>query len=1396
MPPPSGIYPPTVSSASSLTPSRAHGASGARDDDRYALQLRIQQLEHELDCRRKTIAKLESDGLHHLRTLSDLKAEEDARRGQLQQQHKREVESDREKMRLLQAELNAEREKCSRLQQDKHRLDCDVMRLPAMESRVRELEQNLTSRSEELADQRRIKSDLEGKLLELQSSNAARVLEGKLGMMQTLLDERDQQLGEEQKRAHNLLSKMDDLKALLSESQTRITELERQKGEKDIFSEQRSKELERCQARVDCLEKETEVNLGRALELQHALDEKDVHHDTVLTDLRGELRSRARTISQLELEKQQLEDAADSLKKDISRAQADVERAEGESKRLQGELAAAITRVEQSDSLSAQDTVARRGLQEEVARLNSVIAERERELREAERMQFDVEGRLHSLEQDVRRKNALEEQVETLQISLDRREEDIKSELRLHAETKARLTELTEVAEQAQWCADQLRVAECDLAQMEEEVAKAEDRVAQAKANSEQLAGELEREAAKRVQVEARLGDVQDSNMQLQSRLAELESEALRSCSLEGQLDGLEAAIRQRQDEIEALTEQHNADIIRIRELEGYADEVAGYESRLNQAALERQRMQQLLDDADDQRRELEREAANATTQRRQREIELDTERSQCRELEDEVARLKQVELDHKLLQERVDELERECEEKNQSIDRARKTHEETEDTMRSAESRTARLTETVAELEGRLQLQAQLMDQRQVESGRQAVQLDELTKLKDKLLQDAEYRRTHVEQLEAAVERITSELTRSREDLSSSEQRNAELKRVVEDTEVRMEHAEERVRQVQATLEATKSRNSELEDRATELINQQHRLLMTDGKLSAMQSLVHEREEEAKRLSDTVAELKLRLAEADTERTAAVRLETKMKELRQQISRQASQLEELETECAERSSSLHEKEKALAARQNEIADLKSQLHEEHQRRVEMEANVHGLEIEIQQKGSLEGKVKGLEGLVADRTSELAAARDEAAALRQRVRVLERSQQTVSRLEDTVHELEAELEMKSHTIHRLQNDDSRRRDKMEEQRNGQLETDRMIATYHEEISRLRAANANLQTTLVEVQHENQARMRAMMSDASVSRDELSGNCAEVERLRARLLELEDGALQEQLRNAEDNCTRLSHTVADMEHEAGVQKVVVSGLQSEVEREKARVRELEDALQDTTGRLHCAQADARVNYDAAQSNEVGSRAQEQEINRLKYDLADARVQLDRLRSVESRNSQLETDVEHLAAELSMMRHQHEDAVSELRRRADDADAHARSSSSSIPRGSHTPHRADSISHERDMLRDQVSRLKQQLDTSNRDESERRRTYETTITSLTQKGQVADEAVDRLRELTKHVEDLRRENTRLRDENTSLTGEVMRQRSTAQRIMRQGSSAAPSLANISPQRRQYI
>ena len=392
-------------------PPRPSPATGARDD-RYALEVRIQHLELELDGRRKTIAKLESEGIQHLRTISDLRSEDDVRHAQQQYHHKREMEADRERVRILSAELASEREKTSQFESRSQQMGHDLIRVPILEARATELEANLKDSRLDAEEQKRQRSALEFKILEMQSTSQTRLLEGKIAMLSQMLEERVTDVVEEQKRTHSANMKIEDLKTVLADMQRRTSALEREKGEASVLLDQRNKEFERADERLRHMGLEAEDMLARLLAAEHHKEELVMQQETAINDVRNDMRGKVRQVSNLEIERAQLNDRVAEGVAALARDKLEFERLGREVSDAKEETSEARRRVEEWQSSSARDSVALKGLKEETDRLRRCIEDKRLEATDHEEQRSRLEQRTHELEQDVRRKGALEEQVD------------------------------------------------------------------------------------------------------------------------------------------------------------------------------------------------------------------------------------------------------------------------------------------------------------------------------------------------------------------------------------------------------------------------------------------------------------------------------------------------------------------------------------------------------------------------------------------------------------------------------------------------------------------------------------------------------------------------------------------------------------------------------------------------------------------------------------------------------------------------------------------------------------------------------------------------------------------------------------------------------------------------
>eukprot|EP00759_Apiculatamorpha_spiralis_P047680 PhF_6_TR43325/c1_g1_i1/m.66222 len=1339
--------------------------SGVRDD-RYALEVKIQQLEHELDGKKKAIAKLESEGIQHLRTISDMKAEEEARRAQQQYYHKKELETEREKIRMAQAELNVEKERVASMDARLSRMEHDALRLPIVEARANELDSVYRDKQAELEECKRARSALEFKILELQSTSQTRVLEGKLAMVQQLLEERSNEILEEQKKTNAANLKVEDLKAVMAELQKRTSVLERENGECVMLLEQRTKDMEKAEERLKAVRLEAEENLTKVLAIQHEKEELEIQHETSINDVRSEMRTKIRVVSQLEMDRATLTDR-------LAETQAQLQREKGESEKLtlqlfavKDEHAAACRRIEEWECTSARDNVALKGMKDESDRLRRTIDDLKREVREGEEAKGLVEQRAHLLEQEARRKGALEEQVRSLQMSLERQDQDLKNELLMHQDTKRRLAEALESTQKMTWCTERLKETETELESMQEHVDKVTAQSQQSEATIEELKREIDRELARHNKLEDDLRQEMDHRSELEARIVELEHDSMRKCALEGKCQGLEDMITQRQTEINELIESNNRLNLELRDAQYQVGTIEPLEERLKESTLERHRLQQCLDDTEDRRREMEREIATLTSRTRQRESELDDERNRYRELEEEMLRCKQIIAEKIIVEERFREATHNLQLRQEENDRMRNHIDELRTNLRNAETLAASQDENIRDLQAKLQSELEVVQQQMVEAGKQAISYEALDRERQRLVKEIEWRTQQSEMNQNLSRRMQDELSARISQVEKLEVREQSLNTVVEELNMRLDESENRGQTVKLQLASSQQRVTELENRLSDMLLEQHKRIQNDGKIAAMEKLLEQRESENNILQQTATELRLKMREVEAELMNAKQTELKLRELRQANARQASQLEVQETEIAQKVSVMLEKDKEGQRDREVIRELNVKIEEELMKRNSLELKIRDLEAENARKNALEGKVRGLETLIEERTKDLQQEREETLALRQKLKSMEKGYSSVSRLEDTLKELEAQLAIKSDTIQRLESEESRRRNMFDRQRQDQIEVERSVISSQDEISRLKIANTELQTTLMEYQKESQTRIRQLV-------EELKLKSIEADKAIQAVGEYKDKAYSEsntagrsadRIKVAEDEVWTLKRALAQLEHESGTSTAVIDDLKRQLAAERAQSMQLNVLVSQLRDRQVDAEGALRAHGVESSSREVSLiaelKARDAEVLRLSQDLSDMKNQLAKRGNDTTVVSRLQSEVDELKAQLrrqALMPLESKDrTVMELEARLRDEENRVAELNARL-RGQD----ASAIAIERDTLRNQVTKLKQQLADVVRDDTQRMQGYENQISALSHKSVVADEAVERLREMTRYVEDLRRDNLRLRDENVALS-----------------------------------
>eukprot|EP00760_Papus_ankaliazontas_P038575 PhM_4_TR9193/c0_g1_i1/m.16036 len=1229
-------------------------SSATSSNDRVALEARVAVLQQDLEAKRRTISKLESEAIAHVRVLGEVRSEEDTRRAALLSQHRKELEGERARLRDVEAELGVESNRRRELEARCAGLEGAAKRVPLLEGRVAEFEKQLVCKGAEVAELERRSSEFEKRVLELQTSNAARVLEGKVAGLQALVDERSQELDELRQRATTSERKSEDLKEALARVTQQLDEMESQVGEKTILVADRDKDVARLESKCTSLEMELDAAVTKATEGERSVARAQSEKEDLAMELRSELRARTRQVSQLEMEKEQLENAVQGAETIAEKARAETTRVMKEKDRAQHEVDNLRQQIEVFETSSAKESVVVAGLRSQLERAHSEVAEVRGELDRLRSVQATLDDHVHDLKSQLRMKDAMEQQLAAVQASFDRQEHDMHAEEQRHAETRLRLEQAEDKIAEIHRAHAKVRELEGETQKLQQRIASQESAIEQKDYVSEELRREMDAIAKQKSQLEE---DIEEGRATLEAkdlRIHELEVEIQHYHGIEGKLRATETLADERAAEVRqsvaALTETE----AELHELRGQLNDLLPLEERLKEATQEKFQMHAALDAAEENAREVSRQHATLEVVLEQKQKELERDRQALAEAEQELVILRRHVAEKPLADNRTAELEVALAKKGDEVARRDQAIEQLEQRSKALDEDLTRERNRVQMLEKQLAAEVEVVEAAQIEAGKAAVTIEQLQKDVANLTQDNEWRQQQTELAQSQTQRLKDELAQRTHQLERLEAREADRMGLMEEQGEQIQRLTSETESAAKELASERLKCHSLTERVLELEANHRKVTTLEGQVRGLETVLSEKEEELMGLESTVQEHRLRIKQMENDVSTTQTLEQRVRDLRSQVTSQMQSIEDFETQISIKDKVITQKDAEVRRERDTVAGLREDLDRERAATQDRESTIENLLSEVKKQTELMGIIKGLEEVIEAKTEEVSAERHAAETLRNTVRDIESQVTLHDRQAIIVRDLEEQLARKDDVIQRLEAEEVRRRhvvDRLQRDvhtmEEGKLAAETELAQLRAELDTSCRNAADKEGKLEQRLHDLEMEHRALSVDANkvqVICQDLNERLAQESAATARA--------QERLKHTEEVLFQAKQQLAEMEHEAGTRNVGLETLQRALEAERSNVEHLNTMLMAEHRKKASTDADmksreAHVNYvERRLESELETR--ETQLQNLRSDVEELKAQLQR------RGDLLHTKTEELAGEVSKRAH----IEAQLRRQTDE------------------------------------------------------------------------------------------------------------------------------------------
>eukprot|EP01059_Diplonema_ambulator_P034532 TRINITY_DN7781_c0_g1_i3.p1 TRINITY_DN7781_c0_g1~~TRINITY_DN7781_c0_g1_i3.p1 ORF type:complete len:1371 (+),score=499.88 TRINITY_DN7781_c0_g1_i3:1780-5892(+) len=1035
--------------------------------------------------------------------------------------------------------------------------------------RIKEIEK-------ELFTEQRKRSELEAKLLELQSSSTIRVLEGKVAGLQSMLEEKSLEHERTMSHGANTQMRVNELLNNYNHANSIVEDLENQLGHHVVRIQELERNLEKSMQQKENLESLLESHQRSAniekREHEDALAEKERTEHA----LRSDLRVKTRQAEEAEMEKLSCRDEITSLHKELERTKMRLNDIISERGNIERRAVEAEEHAERLGSQNAQLKVVSEGLKSELDRESDKTRSVINDLRASEAQRVELEERMRHAEQEVSRLMALEDKCNYLEGGLERAEEDIRNELKMHNETRQRLKEAEERLGDVSRLQHQLLQAEAEVAAKTEAIERMHETIEGHSATVNKLKGDVEKERKTIDTLHHELESCAEYKRNAESKILSLEREAQRASELDGKLRTYEDLLDERGNELRQAHAETARAGMATKELKHRLAEIEELDRRLEHLMHEKKGLEDELTRQQTIQGHVEGENQALIRQLETNQFALEAEHGQVLELDAMLREAKQQLALQSAIELQCHQLEAELNARNTELGKERVMAESEAMRAKHLEAELDAVHERQMVFDANFSKQVAAVEKLQIENGKQSVLVQE----KDK-----------------DISRLTKELETKESEVQSLRESNGKLKVQLEEQDTRISNLEERetrrtelVEQQMADNTKLKETNSDLSSRLSEEVEKRTRLESQIvqkeseavkantllGKVKALEELNSRKTQDLDALAAQVTSLRSQISAYESDAKHTSQLEARIKESKDQLRRQLEDIERLENEEGRKATALAEARKELERESERLRNKECQLEEERARSAAIAERVQRLEAAAAARSSLEGKIAGLEILAESKEAELRSILEDNSHLRHKLKELESELGGRARVEDVMHEAQTQLMMKNDTISRLEKEEEKRRLIVDEQHKELVLAGEKIRKLEIDLQAMSTKKLEAEARVQELLREGGMKVRA---DEGELRERMMAN----ERLQAECRELRDRTVnaerqarmrEQRAEDLEDDVKRLRHMLQQTDEEKG-------GLAGEINELRRQVLQERNAAAQSTSKLAELESDFKL-----------------------------------------------------------------------------------------------------------------------------------------------------------------------------------------------------------------------
>eukprot|EP01060_Flectonema_neradi_P035956 TRINITY_DN6770_c0_g1_i2.p1 TRINITY_DN6770_c0_g1~~TRINITY_DN6770_c0_g1_i2.p1 ORF type:complete len:1440 (+),score=435.73 TRINITY_DN6770_c0_g1_i2:442-4320(+) len=1027
------------------------------------------------------------------------------------------------------------------------------------------LKQQVAETEDLLQNERKARSKVEEKYLELQSASTVRIMEGKIAGLQSMLEDKVYQQEQIHAEKASLEGKINSLETDRLDLQHIINDLETRAGHSGIAQQELQRQLDTARSEIKVMENDYAAKREKwhQVELQHQQEilERDRNEDA----MNQELRTKNRIVQEIEMEKASQVDQIHALQSELDALTRHIESIEKEKQTIHDTLMEAHRDVEIISSESEQRKVVTDGIKEELQRESEKVRSMLADLRSADNQRVELENRLRATDHEVSRLLAVEENSKYLTESLTRTEEDLKNESANHTEARERIAELENRLKETKELQFHLQQAEAEVAAKNEAIERMHGSIERNASETTQLQQEISkgREVANALQNEVEAA--REHAASLSDKMVGLEMEAQRCNVLEGKIRMFEELLERKTDELRVATTETTKASMAARELQHRLGEIPELERKVEAAQQEHNELLfhqkdilAELQNADARVKELESHigSQNAT---------MESDKVRIAELEGLIQNQQHELAEGATLHQHIADLEAaHCNTKN-DLEAARNETASTNQEKSLLQHELDSTKSILSQQQERVEQQLAQIETLQVESGKQLILLQEREKDHTRMVSELEQRSGEINDLKHDLRLLKEEFDQLSTTKASLEEQNATITDSMDTCKREMLKLKEDLSLKTAQLSTENEKSADLQVKVVSMEADAVKSSTLEGKIAALQEVNESKTKELESTRQLVNTLKEKLEDANAEAELSSQLEARIKDLRTQVSIQLSDLERLEAEESRKAAALIEAKKELDKEVEKGRSRDKQLEDERARSSAIQERLQRLEAAAAARSTLEGKLSGLEILAESKESELRATLSETGQLRQKVKELEGQLSQRARVEDVIQEAQTQLQIKNDTIARLEKDELKRRGVLDEQYKELISMGEKVKQLEVNLQSESMKRVETEARLKEVIREGEMRIRAEEGETRERDLEVHRLTAEVREARDKLsitekhLRLHDCRISE----SQEESNRLRIVLAKAEEEKGSLSAQAADLKRQLEAEKSLVAKAAD-----------------------------------------------------------------------------------------------------------------------------------------------------------------------------------------------------------------------------------------